>query len=150
METTLTEFDGDNLGGTDCCTYICTVQVQRDSSLRCRSYLCYLIRNRAVDALKRPVNCAQSTDTGSLVRRICAWSAISRLLGGPFVQIIKYDSEWNTCAPRFDSEVIWNATAMDDCNRYGCLGNREQGNSVVRPSTAKHKLFVYYSKLFQA
>lgn len=82
--------------------------IQRDSSLRCRSCLCCHIRDTAVEALKRQVNCAQRTDTGSHV----VWYAVSvhdELLAGPFVQIIKYDSGWNTCTPqRFDSEVIWN------------------------------------------
>ncbi len=82
--------------------------VQRDSSLHCRMCLCCHIRDRAVEALKRQVNCAQRTDTGSHI----VWYAVSvhdELLAGPFVQIIKYDSGWNTCTPqRFDSEVIWN------------------------------------------
>ena len=82
--------------------------IQRDSSLRCRSCLCCHIRDTAVEALKRQVKCAQRTDTGSHV----VWYAVSvhdELLAGPFVQIIKYDSGWNTCTPqRFDSEVIWN------------------------------------------
>lgn len=95
--------------------------VQRDSSLHCRMCLCCHIRDRAVEALKRQVNCAQRTDTGSQ-------SVHDELLAGPFVQIFKYDSGWNTCmysaALRFRSHlecVI--ATALDDCR---CLGNREE------------------------
>lgn len=75
-----------------------------------------------------------------------------------------YDSEWNMCmcsaTLRFSHLECVIATAVDDCNRYGCLGNREHSKTTieiweVRPSTAnysKHKLWVlnYHSKLFRA
>lgn len=103
--------------------FVVHIYVQRDSSPRRRSCLRCLMRNRAVDALKRQVNCPQSTDSYWLsgTPYLCMMS-FSRLLGGPFVQIIKYlwlRMEYMCFAAlRFRSHlecVI--ATAMDDCNR---------------------------------
>lgn len=92
--------------------------VQRDSSLRCRnSCLCCHIRGRAVEALKRQVNCAQSTDTGSHV----VWYAVSvhdELLAGSI------RPDYQICMTQNGIHVLRSASipkssGMCDCDSYG-------------------------------